>query len=273
MASHTSLRAWLWPAALSLFLIIALASSSFAARDPDAVDLSRALRSPTSDAPLGTDQLGRDVFTRVLYGGRTALTIGVCAAGLSTSLALLIGGGAGYLGGWIDSGVSMLLDALLTLPGLLVTLALLGVLGTGSVTLVLALVGVSWAADARILRTTTIGLRNRGYVRAAEALGAGPAHILIRHIAPNTASVTIVLASLSLSEVLLAVSGLSFLGLGMQPPTADWGTMLADGRAVFGQAPWLMLAPGACIILFSALAAIAGDAVRDLTDPSSRGRA
>jgi peptide/nickel transport system permease protein len=262
----------LWPVTLGLFVLVALASPSFAARDPDAVDLSRSLRSPSSDAPLGTDRLGRDVLTRALFGGRTALTIGICAAGLSTGLALLIGGGAGYLGGWIDAGVGMLLDALLTLPGLLVTLALLGVLGTGSVTLVLALVGISWAADARILRTTTVGLRNRGYVHAAEALGAGPSHILVRHIAPNTASVTAVLGSLALSEVLLAVSGLSFLGLGVQPPTADWGTMLADGRAIFGQAPWLMLAPGVCIVLFSALAAIAGDALRDLTDPANRGR-
>jgi peptide/nickel transport system permease protein len=200
------------------------------------------------------------------------LTIGICAAALSTGLALLVGAGAGYLGGWVDAMVAMLLDALLTLPGLLVTLALLGGLGTGSVTLVVALVGISWAADARILRTTTVGLRNRGYVRAAEALGAGPTHILLRHIAPNTVSITIVLASLSLSEVLLAVFGLSYLGLGVQPPTADWGTMLADGRAAFGQAPWLMLAPGACIVLFSALAAIAGDAVRDLTDPARGGR-
>jgi peptide/nickel transport system permease protein len=264
-------RAWLWPVSLGIFILMALASPSLASRDPDALDLSRTLLAPASDAPLGTDQLGRDVFTRVLYGGRAALTIGVCAAGLSTGLALLVGGGAGYLGGWVDGGVAMLLDALLSLPGLLVTLALLGVLGTGSVTLVLALVGVSWAADARILRTTTMGLRNRGYVRAAEALGASPGHILLRHIAPNAASVTIVLASLALSEVLLAVSGLSFLGLGVQPPTADWGTMLADGRSVFGQAPWLMLAPGVCIIVFSALAAIAGDAVRDLTDPASRG--
>jgi peptide/nickel transport system permease protein len=258
--------------ALGIFILVALISPSFVPRDPDALDLSRALRSPSSDAPLGTDELGRDVFTRVLYGGRTALTVGVCAAGLSTGLALLIGGGAGYLGGWVDGGVAMLLDALLTVPGLLVSLALLGVLGTGSVTLVVALIGVSWAADARILRTTTIGLRNRGYVRAAEALGAGAAHILVRHIAPNAASVTIVVASLALSEVLLAVSAMSFLGLGVQPPTADWGTMLADGRPVFAQAPWLMLAPGVCIILFSALAAITGDALRDLTDPLTRGR-
>ncbi len=140
---------------------------------------------------------------------------------LSAGLAVMVGGGAGFVGGMPDEGVAMLLDAFLTLPGLLVRLALLGVLGTGAITLVVALVGVSWATDARVLRTTVASQRQRGYVQAAEAIGASLLHILMRHVVPNTASVTLILASLALSEILLVVSGLSFLGLGAQPPTAD----------------------------------------------------
>jgi peptide/nickel transport system permease protein len=258
---------WLVPGLLGVFVVIALAAPAFTSVDPDAVDLRRALSAPGQDGVFGTDQLGRDVYTRVVYGGRSALLIGLGATSLSIALALVVGGGAGYMGGKLDGVVAALLDALLTLPGLLVTLALLGVLGTGRLTLMLALVGVSWATDARVLRTATLSLRVRDYVEASEATGAGPLHILVHHILPNTWSTTLILASLSLSEVLLVVSGLSFLGLGSQPPDADWGTMLADGRAVFGQAPWLMLAPGVCIVLYSTLASLTGDALRDLTDP------
>jgi peptide/nickel transport system permease protein len=264
-------RAWVWPGLLVAFVLTALLGPLLAPVDPDAVNLRLALRSPSPDHLLGTDQLGRDVLARVTTGGRAALLVGLATTTISIGLAILVGGGAGFVGGRLDAGVAMLLDTLLTLPGLLVTLAILGVLGAGAVALIVALVGVSWATDARILRTTTATLRQRGYVEAARATGAGQAHILLRHVVPNAASVTVVLASLALSEVLLVVSGLSFLGLGIQPPTADWGTMLADGRAVFGQAPWLMLAPGLCIVLFSTLAALTGDAMRDLTDPAAGG--
>ncbi len=258
---------WLVPGLLGVFVLVALAGPAFMSIDPDAVDLHRALSAPGQDGLFGTDQLGRDVYARVAHGGRSALLVGLGATGLSTALALVVGGGAGYMGGKLDAVVAALLDALLTLPGLLVTLSLLGVLGTGRLTLVVALVGVSWATDARVLRTATLSLRIRGFVEASEASGAGPLHVLIHHILPNTWSTTLILASLSLSEVLLVVSALSFLGLGSQPPDADWGSMLADGRAVFGQAPWLMLAPGACIVLYSTLASLTGDALRDLTDP------
>lgn len=255
------------PGVLGAFVLIALTAPALTSVDPDAVDLRRALLAPGRGGLLGTDQLGRDVYTRMAYGGRAALLVGISATLVSTALALVVGCGAGYVGGKLDGFVAALLDAMLSVPGLLVTLALLGVLGTGRLTLVVALVGVSWATDARIMRATMLSLRVRGYVEASKASGAGPLHVLIQHILPNTWSTTLILASLSLSEVLLVVSGLSFLGLGTQPPDADWGSMLADGRAVFGQAPWLMLAPGACIVLYSTLASLTGDALRDITDP------
>ena len=152
------------------------------------------------------------------------------------------------------------------------TLAILGILGTGRLTLVVALVGTGWATEARVLRSATLALRSGGFVEAARASGADDVRILWRHILPNTWSIILVLASLSLAEVLLVVSGLSFLGIGAQPPDADWGTMLADGRALAAQAPWLMLAPGGCIVLYSLLANLAGDALRDLADPWRSGR-
>jgi peptide/nickel transport system permease protein len=257
---------YLLPGLLGAFVLIAFAAPAFTSVDPDTVDLRRALLAPGRGAPLGTDQLGRDVYTRIAYGGRAALLVGFSATILSTVLAVVVGCGAGYVGGKLDSFVAAFLDASLSVPGLLVTLALLGVLGTGRLTLVIALVGVSWATDARILRATLMSLRARGFIEASEASGASALHVIVRHILPNTWSTTLVLASLSLSEVLLVVSGLSFLGLGSQPPDADWGTMLADGRAVFAQAPWLMLAPGACIVLYSTLAALTGDALRDLSE-------
>ncbi len=155
---------------------------------------------------------------------------------------------------------------MLTLPGLLVTLAILGILGTGRLALVVALVGASWAGEARVLRGTTLAIRTSGYVDAAHAVGASDLWILWRHVLLNTTSTMLVLASLNLGEVLLVVSALSFLGLGTQPPDADWGTMLADGRAFFGQAPWLMLAPGTCIVLYSMLCNLTGDALGSLLD-------
>jgi peptide/nickel transport system permease protein len=258
------------PGLLALFVLLALAAPALTPVDPNSVNLRHALAPPGRGGLLGTDQLGRDVSARIAYGGRAALMTGVSATILSTTIALLVGGGSGYIGGKLDSVVVGFLDAALTLPGVLVTLAFLGIFGTGRLSLVVALVGLSWATDARVLRATLVGVKDRAYVEAARAVGAGPLHVARRHLLPDLLSTTVILASLTLAEVLLVVSGLSFLGLGTQPPDADWGTMLADSRSVFAQAPWLMLAPGMCIVLFSALASLSGDALRDLTNPHLR---
>jgi peptide/nickel transport system permease protein len=257
---------------LVMLIAVALLAPSLVFADPNAVNLSLALRPPGDSAWFGTDQLGRDVFSRIAYGGRSAISTGLAAVLISTSVALLVGAGSGYLGGRLDRAVAAVLDGILTLPGLLVTLAILGVFGTDRLTLVLALVGSSWATEARVLRSLTLTLRRAGFVEAARANGAGDLRVLLVHILPNTWSTSLVLASISLGEILLVVSGLSFLGIGAQPPDADWGTMLSDGRSVLAQAPWLMFAPGCCIVLFSVVANLAGDALRDLTDPRWRGR-
>ncbi|MCS7001299.1 MAG: ABC transporter permease [Dehalococcoidia bacterium] len=252
---------------LVVFVTVTLVAPFMVPLDPDAVDLSRRLAPPGPDAWLGRDSLGRDVLPRLVHGGQRALVTGVLAVTLSMVLATGVGLASGYLGGPIDLAVSAVLDALLALPGLLITLAILGVLGAGPVSLILALVGASWAAEARVIRGTVMAVRESGYVEAARALGASPARLMTAHILPNMATPIVVLASLNLGEALLVVAALSFLGLGAQPPAADWGVMLADSRPFAAQAPWLMLAPGVCIVVFSLLANLAGDSARNALDP------
>jgi peptide/nickel transport system permease protein len=258
------------PVSVAVLLIavgVVLAGPLLTPADPDAIDLSRKLLAPGPEALLGTDQLGRDGFSRLLHGGRAALLTGLVAVALSMLLATVVGATGGYFGGAVDLVVGGVLDVLLALPGLIVTLAVLGILGPGPVALIVALVGGSWASEARIVRSIVAAARVSGYVESARVAGASPGWILRRHILPSIGGTVLVLGSLGLAEVLLVVSALSFLGLGAQPPQADWGVMLADSRSVFAQAPWLMLAPGACIIGFSLLANLAGDALRDRLDP------
>ncbi|MCU0492676.1 MAG: ABC transporter permease [Chloroflexaceae bacterium] len=261
---------FVWPGLLVLFVVGVLLAPAFATSDPNAIRMDKRLAAPDAEHLLGTDHLGRDVLLRLLHGGRATLAIGLATVLLSMTLALVVGLVAGYAKGARDVALSGLLDMLLTLPGLLVTLAILGVLGTGTLPLILALIGTAWAGQARLLRAATLAIRNSSYVEAARAIGARQSHILFRHVLPNIVTPLFVLASLELAEVLLVVSALSFLGLGAQPPNADWGVMLAESRSYFAQAPWLMWAPGVCIVLYSALANLAGDSLQTLRDQSLR---
>lgn len=261
---------WLGLGALALLLLAALAAPLVALYDPNAVELTHKLEGPSPQHLLGTDHLGRDELSRLLHGGRTALTVGLLAVLGSTVLALLVGGCAGYFGGPVDLVASALLNVLLTMPGLILTLAILGVVGTGQLTLLLALIGGGWAGEARILRGAVLEAREQGYVEAARVIGARDLSLLVRHIFPNIISTVAVLATLHLGGVLLTVTSLSFLGLGVQPPQADWGTMLSDSRPYAGASPHLMFLPGACIVAFAVAANLGGDALRDLMDPRRR---
>lgn len=265
------LAPWAPVMVLAGFTLVFLLAPLVTRTDPDAIDLSRRLLAPGEGAALlGTDNLGRDAFTRLLHGGQRTLLVGMVTVGLSTLVATVVGATSGYLGGWIDLVITGVLDVLLALPGLLITLAVLGIMGTSVQALIVALVGGSWAGEARILRGAVYSVRESVHVEAARSCGAGRARILARHILPGTITPIVVLGSLNLGEVLLVVSALSFLGLGVQPPAADWGVMLADSRTVFAQAPWLMLAPGICIITFAVLANLSGDALRGMLDPRTR---
>ena len=255
---------------LSLLLGAALLAPLLAPADPNKIELSHKLEAPTTSHFLGTDHLGRDLLARLLHGGRTALTVGLLAVLGSIILAMLAGGTSGYFGGAVDLIWNALFNVLLTVPGLILTLAIIGILGAGQISLLVALIGADWAGQARVIRGAVLEAREQGYVEAARAIGARSPHILWRHIAPNVAGTIAVLATLDLAGVVLTVSSLSFLGIGVQPPQADWGTMLSDSRPFAGSYPWLMLLPGTCIVLFAVAANLAGDALRDLLDPHRR---
>jgi len=238
--------------------------------DPNQVDLPMGLRGPGPEHWLGSDQLGRDVLLRLLYGGRSALGLAVPATLAVTGIGVALGLVSGYFGGWLDLLVAGLLNALLALPGLILSLAILALLGPGRLSLLAALVAAGWIGLARLSRAAVLVLREAGYVEAARALGAPDRRILGRHILPNTLGLVAVLTALELGSMLLAMAALSFLGLGEQPPAADWGVMLNDGRPYFRTYPHLMLLPGLCIFAVALGANLLGDALRDLLDPRRR---
>jgi peptide/nickel transport system permease protein len=237
------------------------------------IRFDRKLLPPISSGTiLGTDSLGRDVLVRLAQGGAIAVGTGLLVVMLSTSIATLTGAVAGFRGGLVDLLLIAMLDILLSLPGLLITVAILGIFGTGRSALVFALVGASWANEARLIRASVVGIRESLYFEAAYAIGVPGPRLLFRYVLPNIVTTILVLGSLNLAEVILVISALSFLGLGTQPPQADWGTMLADSRPVMVSAPWLVLAPGLCIVAFSFLANLAGDSLQQAFDPRASNR-
>lgn len=237
--------------------------------DPNALDLGVALQGPSGQHPLGTDQLGRDQLSRLLVGGRYTLALAAAGTAGLTALGLLVGVVSGYYGGRLDLVISGLTNTLLALPSLLLTLAILGIVGPGTGGMLLALIGGGWVGNARIFRAATLALREQPYIEAARATGADRRRILRHHLVPNVLPTVAVLSTLDFGALLLTVSSLSFLGLGVQPPTADWGVMLNEGRPFFGQVPLLALAPGICITLVVLASNLLGDALRDHVD---RGR-
>ena len=252
---------------LAVFLVAAIFAPQFAIHDPNEVDLDASLRTPGTSSLLGTDQLGRDVFSRLVHGTRSTMGIAVPVAVSVTLMGLVFGLVAGYFGGWSDTSISTLLNALFALPGLVLSLAILALLGSGSVGLLVALTASGWASFARVVRGPTLVVRETEYVMAARAVGASDVHILRNHVCPNILGPVLVLATLDLGTVVLAISALSFLGLGNQPPTAEWGTMLNDGRPYFRSHPHLMLVPGVAIFLLVLGTNLLGDTLRDAFDP------
>ncbi|HET9442122.1 MAG TPA: nickel transporter permease [Acidimicrobiales bacterium] len=250
--------------------LAALFASVLAPHDPDAVDVVRRFAPPSAEFPLGTDHLGRDVLSRLLHGARLsigatlAVTLGISAIGL------VMGMVAGYARGALDTVVSRVIEVLLALPPFLLALAVTGVLGPGLGNLMLAITLVWWASYARIVRGVVLAETGRAYVEAARAVGASGFRVLGRHVLPNILAPIIVLTTLDLGAVLLGLSGLSFLGLGVKPPTAEWGAMLAEGRVYLAPAPNMMLFPGAAIFLMVLGFNLLGDGLRDLLDPRTR---
>ena len=232
---------------LIAFVVVGLLAPLLAPADPTANDLAVSLTPPSADHPLGTDQLGRDQLSRLLYGARISLTIAATVLAISLTAGAIIGAAAGYLGGWTDRIVSRVIDVVVSLPGMLVALAVVGVRGPGVDNLVLALSLWSWAPYARIARARVAGMRASPHLDALRLLGAGRARIVGRHLLPPALAPCLVYASTDVGTVVLGVATLSFLGLGIAPPQAEWGQMLIEGRPFLASAWWLAYPPGIAI--------------------------
>ncbi|MCK8827165.1 ABC transporter permease [Natroniella acetigena] len=252
---------------LSIVILGALAPY-LAPYDPIQVNLTNRLQAPNQEFVFGTDHLGRCLFSRVLFGVRTSLAIPFFVLLASILISILLGTMSGYLGGKIDELIMGVINILLALPSLVLALAIAGLLGPSLLNLMIALVATYWVNYARIIRGMVISIKQNEYILAAKACGASEIRIIVKHILPNIISPIIVLATLDMGYIILSVSSLSFLGLGAQPPTAEWGAMLNAARSYFQLAPWLMFFPGMAILLVVLGFNLLGDGLRDVFDPN-----
>ena len=262
----------------AILLVVILASVCaplLTASDPVRPSFGQRLRAPwglggTSARPLGADNLGRDIYARLLYGGRISLVLATSAVILATGVGVLVGLLAGYLGGTLDDIVMRLADVQLTFPVIMLAIAIVAVVGTSALALVGVLALSGWVLHARTVRANVLTIRHLEYVDAAWALGASHRRVVFRHVLPNTLAPILVIVSSQFATMVLLESGLSFLGMGVQPPQPSWGAMLAEGRDYLSNAWWLATMPGAAISLVVLGANLLGDGLRDLLDPHLR---
>ena len=250
-----------------LLSLAAIFAPALAPYDPAEIDALRGLEGPSGDHLLGTDELGRDVLSRLLVGARWSLGIAALATLSVMVVGTLIGLLSGYVGGWVDTLVMRVVDSLLALPSMLLVLAILGTLGPGIRNVFIALVAISWASYARVMRGLVLSVRERAFVRASRSLGAGNGRLMLRHILPNVISPIVVLATLQLGGTILTLAAIGFFGLGAQPPTPEWGTMINQGRLFLETHPGLMVFPGIAISLAVLGFNLMGDGLRDVLDP------
>lgn len=238
--------------------------------DPLSIDLDSLRMPPSLQHPLGTDNKGRDVLSRILYGARISLSVSIAATIVSMTIGLSLGLISGYIGGKVDSAITMLIDIVLAFPSLLLAIGISAVLPPGLYTVIIALGIVGWASFARLMRGTVLTIKGLPYIEAAKALGCSNFRVALRHILPNAIPIAIVVSSLRLGGFILAEASLSFLGLGAQPPTPTWGSMISTGRGYIISAPWMVLAPGLAIAVTTVSFNILGDHLRDALDPNLR---
>lgn len=255
---------------LSIILLAALLANVISPYDPNSQDLRSRLDPPTVEHWLGTDQFGRDVLSRMIYGGRISLQVGFVSVGIG----LMIGGGMGLLGGYysgrIDTVLMAFVDVLLALPAFLLALAIIAALGPGLGNVMIAVGIANIPAFARITRSAVITVREQDFVAAALAAGARDGRVMMKHIIPNALSPVIVQVTLSLAGAILSAAGLSFLGLGAQPPTPEWGSMLSSARPFIREAHWAVTFPGLAIVITVLALNFVGDGLRDALDPRSK---
>jgi ABC-type dipeptide/oligopeptide/nickel transport system permease subunit len=268
-------RAWFGVAVVVLIVVAAIAAPLIARHDPTAIDLTRSLEGPSSSHWMGTDIQGRDVWARLVYGARISLAVGLVSQGIALALGLLLGLTAGYYGKWVDEIVMRLADVTLAFPTLLLLIALVAALQRFEqrmlvVFLTIGLVG--WAGMARLVRGQVLVVRELEYVQAMRALGARNHRIIAKHVLPAVVAPVVIAATLGVAAAIMAEAALSFLGLGVQPPTPSWGSMIADGRDLsqLRGAPWTSLFPGLAIGMTVLGFNLLGDALRDAFDPRAK---
>lgn len=254
-----------------VFVAFALLAPWLAPHDPAKIELAARLAPPSAAHWFGTDELGRDTLSRIIYGARISMLVGSSVVTFSLLLGLIVGSLAGYYGGHLDRVVNVVvMNAFMSFPGVLLAIAFVAFLGPGIFNLILALAIGGWVGYARLVRAQVLAVREREFVEAARVLGAGDLRIIVRHIWPNIIQPVIVQAAIGMAGAVLAEATMSFLGLGVAPPTSSWGSMLNDGRSHLFDAPHLVLFPAAAVVLAVLAFNFIGDALRDCLDPRSR---
>jgi peptide/nickel transport system permease protein len=253
-----------------LLVVVAAFAPWIATHDPYAQTLSQRLLPPGAGHWLGTDEFGRDIFSRLVYGARITLMIVVLVAAIAAPIGLVVGTAAGYLGGWLDAVLMRITDVFLAFPSLILALAFVAALGPGIENAIIAIALTSWPPYARMARAETLTIRNSDYIAVARMQGAGTWRILLGHVMPLCVASVIVRVTLDMAGIILTAAGLGFLGLGAQPPMAEWGAMISAGRRYVLDQWWVATIPGIAIILVSLAFNLLGDGLRDVMDPRKR---
>ncbi len=255
---------------LLLLVLVAIAAPILAPYPPLATDLMNTLAQPSLAHPFGTDQYGRDVLSRLIWGTHVSLEVALAVISLSLSFGTAIGAIAGFVGGWIERGIMALNDILLAFPGFLLALALVAARGSSLQSVIIAIAIAYTPRVATVMRSVVIVIRPRPFIEASHAMGMSATRVLLRHVVPNAMPPVIVVATISAASAILAEAGLSYLGLGIAAPTPTWGNVIADGQGVIASNPWISLSAGLCIAITVIALNLVGDGLRDTLDPQMR---
>jgi len=263
---------------VAVTVLVALLAPWLAPYDPaeqffDGLTIEGSPLPPSARFLLGTDLLGRDLLSRLIFGARTSLLIGVVANGVAVLVGTLLGAAAGYLRGAVGGAIMRFTDLMIAFPALLLAIALAAIFAPSLWIVAMVIATVNWVQIARVVYTETVGLSERDYIEATRALGAGPLRVVLRHILPHLLPTVLVYATLGIATTVMLEATLSFLGVGVRPPTPSWGGIIYESQSYFLSAPWLVFFPGAAILLVALAFNLVGDALRDALDPTQRGRA
>lgn len=265
--SNTKLNLIISVVLTAILLFICILAPYIVPYDPNAQDLSISLSAPSSAHLFGTDKFGRDVFSRVLCGGAPSIFGSIIIVIIVTVIGVALGVAAGYFGGRVDSFISKITDIFLAFPGMVLAVAIAGMLGIGIVNAIIALVAVRWTKFARLARSKTISIKENTFIQACKVSGLSDFNIIVKHIIPNIMGEIMITVMLDIGVTMLELAGLSFLGLGVAPPTAEWGYMLNEGKSYLQTCPWIVLYPGCAIIITVMILNYLGDSIRDYLDP------